>query len=286
MSTKNRNAKNHTEQEEMLVGENTDAQEETLVGENTEQRSVNVARDTLSKQAKVYLAGSVARLRRAPSPALSPGFRARLLSFKSLLDHAAKHATPAAAVIDTALALAMNAKVDAFIFVRQVMQGVTWQASIDVTKARRIADGRLRDRPVADHREDVQAPWGLGDDWKEPIGDVGEAIMGFSDTESYVDEETALSGLVEVNGFLTTVVDTLFPDEADREYYRLTDGLPYIDVPQERGGATIWVPVFDPVQAIEHQIVINAARMKERERRALINAAQALTNLKALYGAE
>lgn len=213
--------------------------------------------------ARQYVLKSYESLQRTPAPSLSANYRAQLLHFRDLVGQCHKAGIKSigklTATIIAVLAVDQRGKVDAKIFLTQLMRQAVWQASTDVERWRR-----------ADERANASRNFGEDDQRDPPMGMAGmsdhaDAIQGIpSSSESVlISEDDALDALTEVNGFLSAFADAICDDENDRIYLGLEDGLPYLDKPGQIAGS--WVPVHDEGEALDIQLIRNAESMARRD---------------------
>lgn len=238
-------------------------------------------REPLDKLAKGYLSQAVDSLRRVPATALSEQFRGRLLVYRHMIGRlvaSGKAKGEAAIVVGVVGALAVDGagKVDAIVFLRQVMGQIMWSASMDIARLR---------RPTRDRDETREAPIGMRD-----MSDHADTIAGIAGPDTnptaVLDEVDIYSSVESLHGFLSTVADTLADTEDERIYLRLESGLSYaderIDDANFPGGAK-WEPVFDLDKAMDLQLVKNQESLKKRELQRADRRALQLKKLGEMY---
>jgi hypothetical protein len=241
-----------------------------------------IPRTLLSPYAKQLVLKGLESLQRIPSASLSENYRSQLLWFRELTDQVHKAnirgETKILATIIGILAVDQRGKIDALSFLRHIMRQSVWQASVDTVRLRNAAKRTSGARPYGED-ETRPAPMGM-----EGMSDHSDAIAGVRGSSEQVeyDEDTIIDGLTEVNGYLTTFADTLCDSENDRIYFALENGLQYIDVQGLVPGS--WVGVFDPVEAIDIQIVKNHESQGRRDAERTLRRRQALAELAALGG--
>lgn len=228
--------------------------------------------------ARQYILRGYESLQRTPSPSLSDNYRAQLVHLRNIVNQVHKAGIKGigriTATVVGVLAIDQRGKIDAVMFLRQLMRQAVWQASVDISRARR-AEQQGQRRYGED--EERAAPMGMAG-----MSDHSDAIAGVTGSSEAVtvNEADASSALVEVNGFLSAFADTICDDENDRLYLGLEDGLAYLDKPGIIAGS--WVGVFDVDEALDIQLIKNQESMAKRDEQ---RAARRATQLKALAAA-
>lgn len=229
---------------------------------------------------KNYLAASIDSLKRVPNPSLTVQFRARLETFREMvvaLIHAGVKGEPKIiASVVGALAVDGPGKIDATVFLRQVMGQVLWLGSADIARLR-------RPRPERDEQRD--APMGMHN-----MSDHSDTIQGIvgpdTNPNREMTEDDVFGAVMEVHGLLSSMADTLPDNEDERTYLRLDAGLSFcderVDDPSQPGGAR-WEPVFELEKAMDIQLVKNAESIKAKEARNAERRAKQLQALAKLY---
>ncbi len=239
--------------------------------------------EPLDRLAKNYLALSIESLRRVPATALSEQFRGRLLTYRHMIGRlvaSGRVRGESAILVGVVAALAVDGagKVDAIVFLRQVMGQVLWSASMDITRLR---------KPPQDRDERRDAPLGM-----ENMSDHSDTIAGIAGPDTnptaMLTEIDVYSAVESLHGFLSTVADTLADNEDERLYLRLESGLSYcderIDDPTMPGGAR-WEPVYDLDVALDLQLLRNQESLKKRELQRADRRALQLKRLGEMYTA-
>ncbi len=266
-----------------LATENEGHDEDELPADthNYEQRPQHAVHK-LDPLTRDYLAKGVDSFRRVPNLKLSEGFRARLETFRQLLSECVRRGVKGEvrqiATVVSVLGVDGAGKVDAIVFLRQLMGQVMWAGSIDIAKLRRPKPGRDEQR---------EAPWGMAD-----MSDHADAIQGFvgpdTNPRATMTEDDVYGALAEVNGLLTTIADSLCDTDGDREFLNLHSGLSYLDEPVADPMApngVRWEPVYELERAVDIQLVKNNEARQRRERENATRRAGALAKLAELYGA-
>lgn len=223
-----------------------------------------------------YLGAAVDSLKRVPNPSLTLQFRARLETFRTmvvqLVQNGVKGEPKIIAAVVGALAVDGPGKIDAVVFLRQVMGQVLWLGSADIARMR---------RPRPERDEQREAPMGMHD-----MSDHSDAIQGVvgpdTNPNREMTEDDVFGAVMEVHGLLSAMADTLPDNEDEREFLRLDAGLSFcderIDDATQPGGAR-WEPVFDLDKAMDIQLVKNAESIKLKEAK---NAERRARQLQAL----
>ena len=225
---------------------------------------------------KTYLAGAIDSLKRTPNLALSDQFRARLETYRVMVTELVRSGVKGEAniVVNVVSALALDGagKVDAIVFLRQLMGQVLWQSSVQVARLR---------RPLRERDDQREPPMGMAD-----MSDHSDAIQGMAGPDTnpnrVITEDDVFAAVMDVHGFLSTVADQLPDSDEEREYMRLDAGLSFcderVDDPAMPNGVR-WEPVFDLDKAMDLQLVKNAEALKAKEQR---NAERRAAQLRAL----
>lgn len=271
----------HLSDEEIEELRLADADEPEEDGHHYEQRESTERVEPLDKLAKNYLAVAVDSLRRVPATALSEQFRGRLLVYRHMIgrltqNNRAQGESKIIAGVVTALAVDGAGKIDAIVFLRQVMGQILWSASMDITRLR---------KPARERDEVRDAPLGMQD-----MSDHSDAIAGIAGPDTnplaVLDEVDVYSAVESLHGFLSAIADTLADTEDERLFLRLGAGLSYMDEriedPNVAGGVR-WEPVFDLDIALDLQLVKNQESLKKREAQRGARRASQLKKLAELY---
>lgn len=250
-------------------------------GHKHESQPERARHEPLDRLSKSYLAAAVDSLRRIPATALSEQFRARLLTYRHMIGKlvaSGRVKGEAQIIVNLVAALAVDGsgKIDAIVFLRQVMGQVMWSASMDVARLRRPA-------PERDEKRD--APLGM-----DNMSDHSDAIAGIAGPDTNpaatLDEVDVYSSVESIHGFLSSVGDTLAENEDERLFLRLESGLSYmderIDDPNFAGGAR-WEPVYSLEKAMDLQLVKNQESLVKREAQRAARRAEQLRKLGELY---
>lgn len=226
--------------------------------------------------AKNYLAAALDSAKRVPNPKLTDGFRARLETFRTLVTQCirggVKGEAKIIALVVGALAVDGPGKIDAVVFLRQVMGQVLWTSSIDIARLR---------RPVKERDEQRDPPLGMRD-----MSDHADAIGGIAGPDTNPNREMTeadvTAAVIEVHGLLSAMADTLPDSDEEQDFLRLNSGLAYTDerVPDPAmPGGYRYEPVYDLDKAMDMQLVKNAEAIKLKEER---NTARRHVQLAAL----
>lgn len=229
--------------------------------------------------AKQYILKSYESLQRTPSAGLSDNYRAQLLHFRELVkaihNKGVRGIGRITSTVVGVLAVDQRGKIDAVMFLRQLMRQAVWQAAVDVDRARR-AESKAQ-RRAGEEDETRAAPMGM-----DGMSDHSDAIAGVRGSSEAVDynEADAMSALVEVNGFLSTFADAICDDANDTLYLGLEDGLSYLDKPGVIAGS--WVGVHDVDEAIDIQLIKNQEGLAKRDAERAVRRREQLAQLAAL----
>lgn len=262
--------------DESVHGGEDEGEEETVPAA----QPVTGAKLQFDKLERNYLAAAIDSLRRVPATGLSEQFRARLLTYRHFIGELTRRgvkgeARLVAAVVST-LAVDGTGKIDAVVFLRQLMGQIMWLGSMDVTRLR---------RPPRERDSYREPPYGMAD-----MSDHSDAIAGLAGPDTNptaemneIDVFNAVEGL---HGFLTAVADTLADNEDERLFLRLESGLSFVDErvpdPAMPGGAR-WEPVYDLHKAMDLQLVKNQEALVRREQQRAERRTKQLSALANLY---
>lgn len=235
---------------------------------------------TLSKLSKNYLAAAIDNFRRIPSASLTETFRAQLLKYRQFLTILTQKGVKGEAllVIGMVQVLATDrmGQIEAVQFLRSLQRQILWNCSVDVARLR---------KPPKERDEQRDPPLGMRD-----MSDHSDAIQGVAgpDTNpnSEMTEDDVFSALIDLNGFLSFVADTIPTNVEEREFLKLEHGLAYTDkrVPDPNWPkGERWDPVHNVEEAMDLQLVLNAASMVKRDERNAERRAQQLAQIAKLY---
>lgn len=229
--------------------------------------------------AKNYLAAAVDSAKRVPNPQLSDAFRARLETFRVMLTQLVRQGVKGEArliaSVVAALAIDGPGKIDAVVFLRQLMGQVMWSGSIDIARLR---------RPVRDRDDRREAPMGMND-----MSDHSDAIQGVAGPDTnpnrVMTEDDVYAAVMHVHGLLSAMADTLPDNPDEQQYLRLESGLSFTDEKVDdatQPGGFRYEPIYDLDRAMDIQLVKNEEAMKAKERRNAERRAHQLRALAAL----